>query len=229
VHLADYLRFVAENFQVKLSRSTASRYLEETGFHSRMVHSKAAGFKLDVAAECKMMLNWVNGHGEQFNRQRTRPRPTICGAQQLCGEARANVRAWPWHASCRNSMRSNRVDESKMDPMNPAVLRNQAEEIVLQQEGQRTETLTPEEMQQTLHNLSVHQVELEMQNEELRRVHVELEAVRARLYDLYDLAPVGYCPQRRVAGAGGQTHRRHPAGRGPECARRGEIQPVHPQ
>jgi two-component system cell cycle sensor histidine kinase/response regulator CckA len=44
-----------------------------------------------------------------------------------------------------------------------------------------------------IHRLQVHKIELEMQNDELRRSHAELEAVQLRYFDLYDLAPVGYC------------------------------------
>ncbi|MCM5678243.1 PAS domain-containing protein [Schlegelella sp. S2-27] len=42
-----------------------------------------------------------------------------------------------------------------------------------------------------LHELQVHQVELELQAEELRRLHSEAEAALQRHTDLYDAAPVG--------------------------------------
>jgi len=43
-----------------------------------------------------------------------------------------------------------------------------------------------------LHELQVHQVELELQDEELRRSRVELEATLRRLTQLYDYAPMAY-------------------------------------
>ena len=55
------------------------------------------------------------------------------------------------------------------------------------------ESLSPEEVRRTIHQLREHQIELQMQNEELRRTQAELNAARTRYFDLYDLAPVGYC------------------------------------
>lgn len=74
-------------------------------------------------------------------------------------------------------------------------LRQRAEEI-----ARETADLSPEniedqssaEIKLTLHELRVHQIELDMQNEEMRRAQVELEEGRTRYFDLYDMAPVGY-------------------------------------
>ena len=48
------------------------------------------------------------------------------------------------------------------------------------------------ELQRVVYELQVHQIELEMQNEELRQAQAELTAARDRFSDLYDFAPAGY-------------------------------------
>src|SRR5258706_9575116 len=74
--------------------------------------------------------------------------------------------------------------------------RRRAEAILASRVGhssQRIGALSTAAAQELMHELSVHEIELEMQNQELRRIQVELEASRALYVDLYELAPVGYC------------------------------------
>lgn len=74
-------------------------------------------------------------------------------------------------------------------------LRSKAEEILQEQENSAPETreeLSPERFRAIIHELNIHQVELEIQNEQLRQAQKELELARIRYYELYDLAPVGY-------------------------------------
>lgn len=70
-------------------------------------------------------------------------------------------------------------------------LRRCAEERIAERERSETAPLS-EEMPRVVHELSVHQVELEMQNEALRNSQLELEESRDRYAHLYDSAPIGY-------------------------------------
>ena len=75
-------------------------------------------------------------------------------------------------------------------------LRRKAEERASENAAKVPENQKPmssKEIEVVLHELRVHEIELEMQNEELRWVRVELETTQAEYFDLYDLAPVGYC------------------------------------
>ncbi len=74
--------------------------------------------------------------------------------------------------------------------ISPAALRRQAEAIVAQQG--KSAPAAAGKTGAEVHELLVHQVELEMQNEELRLLQQSLEESRARYFDLFDLAPVGY-------------------------------------
>jgi PAS domain S-box-containing protein len=70
-------------------------------------------------------------------------------------------------------------------------LRQQAEELLRIRPADRP-TLPTADVQALIQQLNVHQIELEIQNEELRNAQVELSHTRDRYADLYKFAPVGY-------------------------------------
>jgi PAS domain-containing protein len=78
-------------------------------------------------------------------------------------------------------------------PAGPAQsLRQQAEARFNADETPPATPLSPGASPWELHELQVHQIELELQNEELRRAQADLENLHARYFELYDFAPVGY-------------------------------------
>ena len=85
------------------------------------------------------------------------------------------------------------MDVKKVRPGKSSSLRNRAEKKFRELETLHPKNLTREQTDHLLHELQVHQIDLEMQNEELRRVQEELEISRTRYFELYDMAPVGYC------------------------------------
>ena len=73
----------------------------------------------------------------------------------------------------------------------PESLRQQAERI-LKERRRKPRELTYDEALKLIAELEVHQIELELSNEELARTRADLEVAKARLQDLFDFAPVGY-------------------------------------
>lgn len=74
----------------------------------------------------------------------------------------------------------------------PAVLRQRAEGQLRKQQSERTGQQPAADIQRTLHELQVHQIELEMQNAELQDARNRMEILLEKYTDLYDFAPVGY-------------------------------------
>ncbi len=95
-------------------------------------------------------------------------------------------------------------------PPSPLTLRQRAEAVLVAHTdaAAQPEDLSHYEMARQLHELQVHQIELEMQNDELRRTQTALEASRSEYFDLYDHAPVGYLS---VTDQGLITHANLPA------------------
>lgn len=83
-------------------------------------------------------------------------------------------------------------DKNKSQLTVAAELRHHAEERLQAKAEALQPPLTEEALQRLVHELEVHQVELEMQNEELSRARSEVEAALEKYTDLYDFAPVGY-------------------------------------
>ena len=83
------------------------------------------------------------------------------------------------------------MERIKLQSKEASELRRRAEDRLLDARAKRM-PLTGHDTQRLLHELEVHQIELEMQNAELHHAHEEMEEMLERYTDLYDFAPVGY-------------------------------------
>lgn len=83
-------------------------------------------------------------------------------------------------------------DRDKSPLPSGAALRRQAEERLRADKPELKPPGTEEETQRLLHELEVHQIQLEMQNAELSRSREEAEAALEMYTELYDFAPVGF-------------------------------------
>ena len=78
---------------------------------------------------------------------------------------------------------------AKQKSRGKSALRRRAEEQLAQRDQKRGGRNTPGDVDRTVHELTVHPIELELQNEELRQAR---DALHNSYNELYDFAPVGY-------------------------------------
>ena len=83
------------------------------------------------------------------------------------------------------------MKRNKDQPPNFKKLREEAEKRLLERASD-IGIMSVEDINRLVHELEVHQIELEMQNEELRQAQLDLESALDKYSDLYDFAPVGY-------------------------------------
>jgi len=82
-------------------------------------------------------------------------------------------------------------------------LRQQAEDLLKSKSSKAASSLLEADVLKLLHELEVHQIELEMQNEELVQAKTRAEDNSRKLTELYEFAPVGYfslSPQAVIVG-----------------------------
>ncbi|MCA9973669.1 MAG: response regulator [Anaerolineales bacterium] len=75
--------------------------------------------------------------------------------------------------------------------MNAQTIRQKAEAL-LKETYPEQQLPSDDDLPKILHELRVHQVELELQNDELRRIQAELQVTQRKYFDLFNLAPVSY-------------------------------------
>jgi len=86
----------------------------------------------------------------------------------------------------------NKGEGSASEPPQAGELRREAEKRLRNRKVRPVEGMAEVDIRALLHELQVHQIELEMQNEELERARAEAEEASEKYCDLFDFAPIAY-------------------------------------
>lgn len=84
------------------------------------------------------------------------------------------------------------MNSEEFDFTESQMLRKKAEEILKQKQKKAEQKHLETDVKKLLHELQVHQIELEMQNEELQQAYQTAQEVLKKYTLLYDFAPMGY-------------------------------------
>lgn len=84
------------------------------------------------------------------------------------------------------------MNNEEMDFTDAQLLRKKAEELLKVKQIKTVDPDTGTDVIKLLHELQVHQIELEMQNEELRQAYETAETALKKYTMMYDFAPMGY-------------------------------------
>ena len=84
------------------------------------------------------------------------------------------------------------MNNEELDYTDAQMLRAKAEELLKEKQKKVDKSLIEADVKKLMHELQVHQIELEMQNEELQNAYETAEMALKKYTMLYDLAPMGY-------------------------------------
>ena len=84
------------------------------------------------------------------------------------------------------------MNNEELDYTDAQMLRAKAEELLKEKQKKIDKSLIEADVKKLMHELQVHQIELEMQNEELQNAYETAEKALKKYTMLYDLAPMGY-------------------------------------
>jgi PAS domain-containing protein len=82
--------------------------------------------------------------------------------------------------------------EEEYDSNNPHMMRQKAEKLLNEEQRNKADLMMDTDVNKLVHELQVHQIELEMQNEELRQAYNTAETALRKYTMLFDLTPMGY-------------------------------------